>query len=198
MKETIAEIFRREVARLRFDYSEEETGIKLLESLDDIDFGGVIIEGGKEGRLIRLPHYLADRLVAEKKAEWTESPHVEISQLYSLLSTEQRQPAIQSLEKYSLVSIAHQLHSPQRSGNKPSTDFLNSEHERMVVGFRRFLRNRGHKIIRMASQRSHRTQAAKTLTSYELVLFDLITIVVEEWEKMLLDPSSNDPETGND
>lgn len=197
MKATIAEIFRRELARLRFDYSEEETEIKLLESLDDIDFGGVIIGGGKEGRLIRLPHYLADRLVAEEKAEWTE-PHVEISQLYSLLSTEQRQPAIQSLEKYSLISIAHQLHSPQKSGNKPSTDFLNSERERMVVGFRRFLRNRGHKIIRMASQRSHRTQASKALTSYELVLFDLITIVVEEWEKMLLDSHSNNPETDND
>lgn len=192
-REIITEIFQRELARLQFDYSEEDVEIKLLESLKDIDFGGVEIEGGKNGRLLRLPLYLAERLVDDGKAEWTEAPYVEISQLYSLLSAEQRQPAIQPLEKYALISIAHQLHKPQKATDQPSSEFLDSERERMLAGFRRFLRNRNHKIIRMASQRSHRRLAAKTLTSYELVLFDLITAVIEEWEKWLLNPSPKEP-----
>jgi hypothetical protein len=192
MKEILAELFQRELARLRFDYSEEETEIKLLAPLDDIDFGGISIEGGKEGRLLRPPLYLAERLVLDGKAEWTESPYVDISQLYSLLTAEQRQPAIQPLEKYALISIVHQLHTPQTIVDQSSSEFLNSEREKMVAGFRRFLRSRGHKIMRMASQRSHRGLAAKSLTSYELVLFDLITIMIEEWEKALLKSASNE------
>ena len=197
MKEAVAEKLRRELDRLQFDYREEETEVKLLERIEDIHFGGVLIEGGKKGHLLRLPLYLAECLVTEGKAEWTESPTVDISHLYSLLSREQEQPAIQSLSKFAHVRIAHQLQKLQEKTIDPSSELRHSERDNILSGFRRFLTNRTHKIMRMASHRSHRAVASKTLTAYELVLFDLITIVVKEWENSLLNPASDEPRDGS-
>ncbi len=186
MRKKIANELSNELSRLHFEYTEEMTEIKLLSDLEDIDFGGVEFNGGKTDKHIKLPFYLAKCLVKNEQAEWVDSPFVDISQLYSFISREQRESAIQQIGKYTDISLVHQLNEAKHDSDLTSQDYHNSERERMLAGFRRFLRNRVHKITRMASQRTHRGLAVKVLTAYELIFFDYITRVIEEWEKNIL------------
>ncbi len=156
---------------VEFEYMNAYCKVVLLKDVPRLEVPGAVMENLKQGNVLQLRRWVANKLVEAGIAKWAETT-IDLNYLSQLLWKEKNIAEIQELPKYFYMEVKSLIEETSKT-NKEKADEIR----------RKLMDIISLRLLKLFSYAAKRVKLATSdrMTSEENILFELVMRLINEW-----------------
>ncbi|MBD3228553.1 MAG: hypothetical protein GF329_10230 [Candidatus Lokiarchaeota archaeon] len=165
----------------------KEIKVRLLEDFPEVYLLTTKLGPYKRNEEVRLKYWIAKILKNNKIVEYSEDVEYTVEELLKVLWSEQEKSKILEIDKEFYLrtkeTLSDLLNKIVNKDNISLNTQLLQKKEKMQTLFNDIFSRRLYKILRIASKSSNQSQFLNDLTEEELLLFNELRDIINQWKK---------------